>query len=63
MKNGREVYNEIKDSKPDIKTIFISGYTEDIIKREDIFEMGLNFISKPVSPTDLLKRIKEVMDK
>ncbi len=62
-KNGRVAYNELKNIKPDIKTIFISGYTEDIIKREDIFEMGLNFISKPVSPTDLLKRIREVMDK
>ncbi len=63
MKNGRSAYNEIKDIKSDVKTIFISGYTEDIIKREDIFEMGLNFISKPVSPSDLLKKIREVLDK
>ncbi|MBI5181169.1 MAG: response regulator [Nitrospirae bacterium] len=62
-KNGREAYNELKNIKPDIKTIFISGYTEDIIKNEDIVENGFNFIAKPVSPTDLLKRIREVMDK
>ncbi|MEK6656877.1 MAG: ATP-binding protein, partial [Nitrospirota bacterium] len=62
-KNGREAYNELKNIKPDIKTIFISGYTEDIIKREDIFEMGLNFIAKPVSPSDLLEKIREVLDK
>ncbi len=62
-KNGREAYNKIKALKPDIKAIFISGYTEDIIKREDIFEMGLNFIPKPVSPSDLLKKIREVLDK
>ena len=62
-KNGREAYNKIKNIKSDVKTIFISGYTEDIIKREDIFEMGLNFISKPVSPSDLLKKIREVIDK
>ena len=62
-KNGRKVYNELKNIKPDIKTIFISGYTEDIIKREDIFEMGLNFIAKPVSPSDLLEKIREALDK
>lgn len=62
-KNGRKAYNEIKDISHDVKAIFISGYTEDIIKREDIFEMGLNFISKPVSPSDLLKKIREVLDK
>ena len=62
-KNGREAYNELKNIKPDIKTIFISGYTEDIIKREDIFEMGLNFIAKPVSPSDLLEKIREALDK
>ena len=62
-KNGREAYNELKNIKPDIKTIFISGYTEDIIKREDIFEMRLNFIAKPVSPSDLLEKIREALDK
>jgi len=62
-KNGREAYNKIKNISPDVKAIFISGYTEDIIKREDIFEMGLNFIAKPVSPSDLLEKIREVLDK
>ncbi|MEK6678679.1 MAG: ATP-binding protein [Nitrospirota bacterium] len=62
-KNGREAYNKIKNISPDVKAIFISGYTEDIIKREDIFEMGLNFIAKPVSPSDLLEKIRQVLDK
>ena len=62
-KNGREAYNELKNIKPDIKTIFISGYTEDIIKNEDIVGNRFNFIAKPVSPTDLLRKIREVLDK
>jgi DNA-binding response OmpR family regulator len=62
-KNGKEVYKEIKKVKPDIKVIFVSGYSADIINKKGILEVGMNFISKPVSPDDLLIKIRDVLDK
>lgn len=62
-KNGKEVYEEIKKIRPDIKTIFASGYTADIIQRKGIIEEGVDFILKPVSPKDLLKKVREVLDR
>lgn len=62
-KNGKAVYDEIKKVRPDIKIIFTSGYNADIIHKKGILEEGLDFISKPASPNDLLRKVREVLDK
>ncbi len=62
-KNGKEAYEEIKKIRPDIKSIFISGYTADIIHEKGILDEGMNFISKPVSPKDILRKVREVLDR
>lgn len=62
-KNGREAYEEMLAINPAIKTIFLSGYAEDIIGRHGLPDQSINFILKPVSPTNLLKRIREVLEK
>jgi len=56
-RHGRSVYDEVRKMRPDIKVIFISGYPEDIISKEIIAEDGVAFISKPISPDQLLRKI------
>ncbi|MGD0282917.1 MAG: PAS domain S-box protein, partial [Dissulfurispiraceae bacterium] len=62
-KSGKEAIDEIKRIKPDVKVLFTSGYTSDIINRKGILEEGINFISKPVTPHNLLAKIREILDK
>ncbi len=62
-KNGKEVYEEIRRARPDVKVIFSSGYTADILQKKGIPEEEFNFISKPVSPTALLRKVREALDK
>ncbi len=62
-KNGREVYEKIKALNPGIKPLFMSGYTADIIHNKGMLETGLNFIPKPVMPNELLRKVREVLDK
>ncbi len=62
-KNGKEAYLEIKNIRPDIKTLFTSGYTADIIHKKGILDTGLDFILKPIAPMDLLKKVREVLDR
>jgi PAS domain S-box-containing protein len=62
-KNGKEVYEEIKKIKPDMKALFISGYTSNFIHKKGILEEGINFVLKPISPTKLLKKMREILDK
>lgn len=61
-KNGKEVHEELKKIDPDVKVLFMSGYSEDIIHRKGILEKGTHFVSKPVSPHELLNKVRELLD-
>jgi two-component system, cell cycle sensor histidine kinase and response regulator CckA len=60
--NGKEAHDKIHKINPGIKVIFLSGYTDEIIKEKEAGDENLIFLSKPV-PTDiLLKKVREVLD-
>lgn len=60
-KNGKQVFEEIRKVRPDIKALFTSGYTYDVIGRQNIHDEGLNFISKPLEPYELLRKLHAVI--
>jgi len=62
-KNGGDAYDEIRAMKHDVRAIFISGYTGDIIDRQRISEDGANFLQKPILPDKLLTLVREVLDR
>jgi DNA-binding response OmpR family regulator len=62
-KDGSEVYKEIMKTGSEPAVLFISGYTKDIIDSQRIIEQGLNFISKTASPEEILKKIRDLLDK
>ncbi|OGW40734.1 MAG: hypothetical protein A2010_16140 [Nitrospirae bacterium GWD2_57_9] len=62
-KNGKDVHEEALKMMPGVPTIFASGYTADILHQKGILKEGLNFLSKPVSPNELLSRVREVLDR
>jgi DNA-binding NtrC family response regulator len=61
-KNGKEAYEEIKKIRPDVKVIFTSGYTADVLHKKGILEEGINFISKPISPNEFIRMVRKVLD-
>ena len=61
--SGREAYEIIKKVKPDIKLLMTSGYSADFISKKGMLEEGLNFLAKPMSPANLLKKVREALDK
>jgi len=62
-KNGRELAAEITASRPEMKVLFMSGYTADVIARQGIIEEGISFIQKPFSMKDIALKIKSVLGK
>ncbi len=60
-RNGKEVYETARTLKPAVRALFTSGYTADIMHRKGILEEGLHFISKPVSPRELLRKVREAL--
>ncbi len=62
-KNGREAYYEIKKIRSDVKALFTSGYTADIVQKKGIIDTGMEFILKPSTPTVFLQKVREVLNK
>jgi CheY-like chemotaxis protein len=62
-KNGREAYEEILRAKPDMKAIFLSGYAADMMRSRGLIGAATEFICKPVSPGELLKKVREALDR
>ena len=60
--SGREMAASLVAMNPDVKVLFMSGYTDDTIVRHGVVEMGIPFIQKPFTPTGLLHKVREVLD-
>lgn len=61
-KNGKEAFEIMKKMKENIKALFMSGYTENLIHKRGVLEEGINFISKPLSPIELGRKIRMILD-
>ena len=60
--NGRDLAGQMTHFQPDIKRLFMSGYTADVIAHNGLLHIGVNFIQKPFSSHDLSMKIREVLD-
>ncbi|MDZ4164141.1 MAG: PAS domain-containing protein [Smithellaceae bacterium] len=61
--NGKEAYDAIRQIRPGIRTIFLSGYTANILRKKGIAEEDVDLMMKPVSPRELLKKVREILDR
>ena len=62
-KNGKDAFAEIAALRDDVKVIFMSGYTADVIEAKDLLEKNTVFMSKPLIPHKLLALVREVLDR
>ncbi|MBM3779255.1 MAG: PAS domain S-box protein [Acidimicrobiia bacterium] len=60
-KGGRVVWEELAVARPELKVLFVSGYTEDAVVRHGIREMGLPYLQKPFSVTALADAVRSAL--
>lgn len=60
--NGRDLAEQLKTFFPDLKILFMSGYTEKVIARQSILEEGMEFIQKPFSVSEIANKVRQVLD-
>ena len=60
-KNGNEVCAVIAGARPDIKVIYLSGYTHEVFDGGRGFDHGEILLSKPVRPDELLGKVRELL--
>jgi CheY-like chemotaxis protein len=62
-KSGKQAYDEIRQIKPDAMALFSSGYSDKIIQQQGELGDYAEFLSKPVQPAALLKKVREMLDR
>ena len=60
--NGRMLRDKIAALRPEIKTLFISGYTADAIAQQGILEHGVHFLQKPFSVNALTMCVRKILE-
>jgi CheY-like chemotaxis protein len=60
--NGRDLKTRLTAKNPGMKTIFMPGYTDDIITEHGALKEGADFVQKPFSRQGLAKQVRTVLD-
>jgi CheY-like chemotaxis protein len=60
--NGRDLAKRMLSLYPDLKRLFMSGYTANVIAHHGVLDEGVCFLQKPFSQKDLIARVREAMD-
>ena len=60
--NGRDLMVRVHEIHPEMRGIYMSGYTADVIASEGILDEGLHFIQKPYRPEELAELIRDVLE-
>jgi CheY-like chemotaxis protein len=63
LMNGRQIADRLRSMRPDIKVLFMSGYTDDAILQHGILDSGVAYLQKPLTPTLLTRKVREVLER
>jgi DNA-binding response OmpR family regulator len=60
--NGRELAQRISQIRPNVKVLYMSGYTENVIGQNGTLDAGVRLLQKPFNLRDLKLKVREVLD-
>src|SRR5580698_9171455 len=60
--NGRELAQRIAEIRPNVKILYMSGYTENVIGHNGMLDAGIRLLQKPFNLRDLKSKVREVLD-
>ena len=60
--SGLQLARQLATERPQMKVLYMSGYTDEAIVRHGLLDPGTNFLQKPFTPTVLARKVREVLD-
>ena len=60
--NGKELQQRIEKIRPGIRTLFMSGYADDVIAHRGVVDQGVQFLAKPFTVRALVEKVRAVLD-
>jgi PAS domain S-box-containing protein len=60
--NGRELAEKLRAEQPDLKVIFTSGYSADVVGKDFVLQRGLHYLQKPYDPQKLALAVRDCLD-
>ena len=60
--NGQRLSEMLRSERPEMKVLFMSGYTDDAIVRQGVLQADVNFIQKPFVPIALTSKVRDVLE-
>ncbi|HPO50065.1 MAG TPA: ATP-binding protein [Spirochaetota bacterium] len=60
--NGKDLFESLSSLKKTLKVLYMSGYSDNIVARRGVLEKNINFIQKPFSIENFLKKIRSTLD-
>src|SRR5438270_888647 len=60
--NGRELAQRVSEIRPNVKVLYMSGYTENVIGHNGMLDAGIRLLQKPFNLRDLKRIVREVLD-
>src|SRR6266850_2326211 len=60
--SGKELADRLKSQNPELKMVFMSGYTDESIVHHGVLDSSVEFIQKPFTPASLIRKVRDVLD-
>lgn len=61
--NGKALAERVTEAQPNVRVLFMSGYSENAIVHHGVLEEGVELLQKPFSPPDLARRVREILER